>query len=103
MSGMVAREDGSYYYDPASGQMVTGWFELPDKKCFADQAGHVVTGVYEIEKQLYYFDETGALVRNQTLELNGVIYNASAEGVLSEAVVEEAPAEPVQEEKPAAE
>ncbi len=103
MSGMVAREDGSYYYDPASGQMVTGWFELPDKKCFADQAGHVVTGVYEIEKQLYYFDETGALVRNQTLELNGVIYNASAEGVLSEAVVEEAPAEPVQEEKPASE
>jgi len=84
MSGMVAMPDGSYYYDPASGQMVRGWFETAGRTCYADGAGHVVTGLYEIEKQLYYFDETGALVRNQALELNGVAYQASPEGVLGE-------------------
>ena len=83
MTGMVAREDGSYYYDPASGQMVTGWFNVADKTCYADTAGHVVTGAYEIEKQLYFFDAEGALIRNQVVELDGVAYNASPEGVLT--------------------
>lgn len=91
-SGMVAGADGSYYYDPASGQMVRGWFETAGKTCYADGAGHVVTGLCEIEKQLYYFDETGALVRNQPLELNGVSYQASPEGVLAEVVPAPAPA-----------
>ncbi|MCM1133989.1 MAG: hypothetical protein NC400_00290, partial [Clostridium sp.] len=91
LTGMIAREDGSYYYDPASGQMVTGWFETAGKTCYADAAGHVVTGLYEIEKQLYFFDAEGALVRNQTLELEGISYNATPEGVLT-------PVEPAPEE-----
>ena len=93
MSGVVAAADGSYYYDPASGQMVRGWFETAGKTCYADAAGHIVTGLYEIEKQLYYFDETGALVRNQQLELNGILYQASPEGVLAEVPPAPAPAE----------
>lgn len=92
MAGMVPREDGSsYYYDPATGRMVTGWFETEGKTCYADEAGHVVTGIYEVDGQPRYFDETGAMARNQVLELNGVTYNASAEGILAQ-VVEEAPA-----------
>ena len=93
ITGMVPREDGSYYYDPASGQMVTGWFETAGKTCYADAVGHVVTGTYEIEKQLYYFDAEGALVRNQTVELEGVSYNASPEGILTPIPAEEAAAE----------
>ena len=42
-----------------------------------------MTGVYEIDKQPYYFDETGALVRNQDLELNGIAYHTTPEGVLT--------------------
>lgn len=95
MSGMIQGADGSYYYDPASGQMVRGWFEAAGGTSYADAAGHVVTGLYEIEKQLYYFDETGALIRNQTLELNGKTYTASPEGVLAEVVPA---AEPVVEQ-----
>lgn len=93
VKGMIAREDGSYYYDPATGQMVTGWIQLPDKTCFADAAGHIVTGIYEINGQLYYFDATGSLIRNQTLELNGIAYTASPEGILTEV-----PPAPVPEE-----
>ncbi len=102
MGGMIAREDGSsYYYDPASGIMLTGWFETAGKTCFADEAGHVVTGAYEINGQPYYFDETGALVRNQVLEINGITYTASPEGVLIP-VVEEAATQEGENAQPAA-
>ncbi|MDE5908156.1 MAG: hypothetical protein K2H52_05370 [Lachnospiraceae bacterium] len=84
VTGMNAREDGCYYYDPATGEMVTGWFAASDKTYYADEAGHIVTGIYEIDGQAYYFDETGALVRNQDLELNGKAYHTTPEGVLTE-------------------
>ena len=98
VTGMVAREDGSYYYDPATGQMVTGWIALQDKTCYADAAGHIVVGTYEIDGQKYHFDVNGALVRNQTVVLEGVSYQASPEGVLTEIVPEASPeaAAPVQ-------
>ncbi len=85
-----------YFFDNASGVMMTGWFETAGKTCFADGEGHVVTGLCEIENRLYYFDENRALVRDQVLELNGIAYQASPEGVLSEVpapALEEAAAE----------
>lgn len=82
MTGMVAREDGTYYYDPATGQMVTGWFAAADKTYYADAQGHVVIGVYEIAKQSYYFDATGALLRNGAIEIEGISYTTTPEGVM---------------------
>ena len=82
VTGRAAREDGSYYYDPATGVMVTGWFAAADQTYYADAQGHIVTGVYEINKQPYYFNETGALVRNGEVEIEGVLYTTSPEGVL---------------------
>ena len=84
VTGMNVREDGCYYYDPATGEMVTGWFMEADKTYYADAAGHIVTVIYEIDGQPYYFDETGVLIRNQDLELNGKAYHATPEGVLTE-------------------
>lgn len=81
-TGMVSGQDGTSYYDPATGQMVFGWITLGDKTYYAEQAGHIVTGAYPIEGQTYYFDATGALVRNQALTLEGVPYQTTPEGVL---------------------
>ncbi len=61
-AGMIAREDGSYYYDPATGQMVHGWIQAGDKTYYADEAGHIVTGEYTIQDQIYCFDETGVFI-----------------------------------------
>lgn len=97
VTGMNAGEDGCCYYDPATGRMVTGWFETDNKTYYADEAGHIVTGVREIAGQPYYFDEAGALVRNQAVELEGKAYNTTADGVLTEV---EAPA-PEEETQPA--
>ena len=84
MTGMVAREDGSYYYDTATGQMLTGWITLGEQTYYADEAGHIVTGVYTIAKQPYYFGADGVLVRNQAVEINGVSYITTPEGILTE-------------------
>ena len=83
-TGWVSREDGTYYYDPATGIKLTGWITVADKTYYADEAGHIVTGAYEINKQVFYFDATGALVRNQPVELNGIAYNTTPEGLLVE-------------------
>lgn len=91
ITGMAAREDGTYYYDPATGQMVHGFFDDAAKTYYADEAGHIVTGVYSIQNQQYYFDETGALVRNQPVTIEGVPYNTTPEGIL--VLVETVPAE----------
>lgn len=96
-TGMVPREDGSYYYDPATGQMVHGWFTAGDTTYYADQAGHIVTGVYTIDQQTYYFDGTGALVRNQPVVLEGISYITSPEGILTQVVEEEAEADNLEE------
>jgi glucan-binding repeat-containing protein len=95
-TGLIAREDGSsYYYDPATGQMLHGFIQAGDKTYYGDEAGHIVTGVYTIGKQSYYFDAAGVLVKNQELLLDGVNYVASAEGVLTEVAAETAPAEEI--------
>ena len=52
----------------------------------------MLKGLQEIGRALYYYGEPGALVQNQPLELNGISYQASPEGVLTQA------AEPVPEE-----
>ena len=82
VTGMTAREDGTYYYDAITGQMLTGWLNLEAGTYYADEAGHIVTGVYTIAGQPYYFDATGILVRNQAVELEGVSYTTTPEGVL---------------------
>lgn len=95
ITGMTAREDGTYYYDPATGQMLHGFIEAGGKTYYADEAGHIVTGAASIQNQLYYFDETGALVRNQPVTLEGVLYQATAEGILVQVVEEPIPSEEI--------
>ena len=87
MSGIIAREDGSYYYDPITGQLMTGWFMWEDETYFSDPSGRIVTGIYVIDGLQYYFDATGKLIRNQTFEIEGVIYQTTPEGVLAVAEV----------------
>ena len=62
--------------------MINGWFSSGDQSYYADQAGHIVTGAYTIDKQMYYFNETGALVRNQEIEVDGVLYQTTEDGIM---------------------
>lgn len=88
VKGMVTGETGSSYYDPATGARVSGWIALEDKTCYADAAGHIVVGTYEIDGNTYHFDATGALVRNQTVLLDGITYTAAENGILTEVIPE---------------
>lgn len=98
-TGRITLENGVFYYDPATGQMMTGWIQAGDKTYYADEAGHIVTGAYTVQEQNYYFDETGALLRNQPVVLEGVDYVTTSEGILTEAV-QELPAEETAAQEP---
>lgn len=92
VTGMTAREDGTYYYDTATGQLMYGFITLSDKTYYADETGHIVTGVYTINNQPYYFDASGILIKNQQVVLDGISYNTTSDGILmpaEEAVQEE--------------
>lgn len=83
--GWVSLENGTFYYDPATGAKIRGFMDdQKGRHYLSPDDGHMVTGVYTIDKQLYYFNETGALVRNQQIEVDGVLYNTTQEGVMVE-------------------
>ena len=87
VSGWLTDTDGStYYLSPADGSIARGQCQIDGANYFFDPATGVrLTGLQEIGGQLYYYGETGALVQNQPLELNGIAYQASPEGVLTQA------------------
>ncbi len=87
MSGIIAREDGSYYYDPLTGQLMTGWFIWEEETYFSDASGRIVTGIYVIDGLQYYFDINGKLIRNRTFEIEGVTYQTTPEGILTAVAV----------------
>lgn len=91
-SGFISDAAGTRYYDPAAGQLVKGWFTVGDNTYYGDELGHIAVGVYEIEQQSYYFDETGVLLRNGELEIEGVLYQTTPEGVLVQSEAENADA-----------
>ena len=109
--GWVSLENGTFYYDPATGAKVKGFFDdAKGRHYLAPDDGHMVTGPVTVDKQDYFFNAegvmavgvvdrgdgifyydpaTGALVRNGTLEIDGAAYTTTPDGVL---VKVEAPA-----------
>ena len=109
--GWVSLENGTFYYDPATGAKVKGFFDdAKGRHHLAPDDGHMVTGPVTVDKQDYFFNAegvmavgvvdrgdgifyydpaTGALVRNGTLEIDGAAYTTTPDGVL---VKVEAPA-----------
>lgn len=53
-------EGKQYYFDPDTGNTVTGWLEHGTKRYYLDESGAAVTGWTELEDKRYYFDESGA-------------------------------------------
>lgn len=105
--GWVTIEDRKYFYDPANnGIMKRQWYsdESGNTYFFDPADGHMLTGIYEMEGQLYCFGENGALVKNQTIDINGTPYNAGPEGILVPAPLAEpaAPTEQTASAEPAA-
>ena len=80
-SGWEQLQDGGYSYRDFHGRPVTGWLELPDRKCYFDEENRMVTGWQTIDGQHYHFGSDGVLSTLWT-EIDGSRYYFGEDGVL---------------------
>ena len=77
----------------SAGVMQTGWQNINGSWYYLDSSGAMQTGWQDIGGARYYFDTAnGVLAVNTVLELDGVKYQAGADGVCTPITAETADA-----------
>lgn len=72
----------SYYFDPETGYMTTGWRRISGKKYyFSTSNGSMATGLKTIDRKKYYFKTDGSMAVSTTVTVSGVTYTISSTGV----------------------
>lgn len=72
----------SYYFDPETGYMTTGWRRISGKKYyFSTSNGFMATGLKTIDGKKYYFKTDGSMAFSTTVTVSGVTYTISSTGV----------------------
>lgn len=72
----------SYYFDPETGYMTTGWRRISGKKYyFSTSNGSMATGLKTIDGKKYYFKTDGSMAVSTTVTVSGVTYTISSTGV----------------------
>ena len=72
----------SYYFDPETGYMTTGWRRISGKKYyFSTSNGSMATGLKTIDGKKYYFKTDGSMAFSTTVTVSGVTYTISSTGV----------------------
>ena len=64
----------TYYFDPATGLLQTGWLTLPEGTYFLNTSGTPVTGWQETASGRFHFGEDGSLSTGWLQDANGAIY-----------------------------
>ncbi len=73
-----------YYFSPENGTAQTGWLTVNgDTYYLHPSTMRAVLGLRKIEGSYYYFDEQYHLVKNDMVQVGGVVYSADADGVLT--------------------
>ena len=77
-------EAGSKYYLKGSGAMATGWRQLDGAWYYFNGDGRMATGMIDAGGIHYYLDPSdGRMVAGRSIEINGTVYQAGADGTLS--------------------
>jgi|GEM_PF-4259998 len=65
-----------YYFDDVTGEMVTGWREIPDqnKLVYYNEEGHMVYGKQTIDGDTYYFNEVTGVMEGDQKKIDGYYY-----------------------------
>ena len=72
----------SYYFDPETGYMTSGWRRISGKKYyFSTSNGSMATGLKTIDGKKYYFKTDGSMAVSTTVTVSGVTYIISSTGV----------------------
>jgi len=72
----------TYYFDPATGNMVTGWQEIDGNRYYFESNGVRTCGWLALDAQLYYLDDDGKM-HTGWLSSDGKQYYFSQEGTLA--------------------
>lgn len=76
---------GGKYYLKGSGAMAIGWRQLDGAWYYFNSDGRMATGMIEVGGLRYYMDPSdGRMVSGRAVEINGVTYQAAADGHLSQ-------------------
>jgi len=76
---------GGKYYLRGSGAMAIGWRQLDGAWYYFNSDGRMATGMIEVGGLRYYMDPSdGRMVSGRAVEINGVTYQAAADGHLSQ-------------------
>ena len=77
-------EAGSKYYLKGAGAMATGWRQLDGAWYYFNGDGRMATGMIDAGGIHYYLDPSdGRMVAGRSIEINGTVYQAGADGALS--------------------
>lgn len=83
-TGLCTFSDGAVTYFQADGSLELGWqTNGGDTYYISAETETALSGLQQLEDGLYYFAEDGKLLRSQTLFLDGVTYQAAADGKLT--------------------
>lgn len=75
--------DGNqYYFDPATGILKTGFFDIDDKTYYFDENGVISTGWKNLGNKTYYFGADGAMLTGWH-KISDKTYYFSEEGVMA--------------------
>ena len=78
--GLTVIDGKTYYFNPTTGAMSTGWQEIGEARYYFAKDGTMVTDWQEIDGNRYYFGEDGVLATDW-LTLDGETYYLGEDGV----------------------
>lgn len=82
-TGWKMQTDGNYYYlDNSTGVMRTGWIYVGDMWYYMGTNGIMKTGWLEQNKKWYYLAPSGQMIANQSMYINGKVYNFAQDGTM---------------------
>ncbi len=81
--GWVSLENGTFYYDPATGAKVRGFLDdAKGRHYLSPDDGHMVSGAVTIDKNQYLFNPEGVMVTGMAAREDGSYYYDPATGAM---------------------
>lgn len=81
-SGWITIDKNRYLTD-SQGVLTYGWAEKEGYKYYLGKDGVMQKGLQTIDEKQYFFNENGVLQADKKIEINGAVYHADEQGVLT--------------------